>query len=410
MPRVDDTEASGGMRINSNLAALNTHRVLVRNDQATERSLERLSSGLRVRRAADDAAGLGMSEGLRSQVGGMRQAVRNAQEGIDLVRTAEGALGETASLLRRMRDLTVQAANDGAMNDPAREAIQQEIGELAGEITRIGTTTRFNGRSLLDGSYRDTFQVGTDVGETILLVIGGPDEAMDAVGLGVDRVDVTRTGAGPGATATVTPAISDAEGVPTSGRASLAGDFITPGLLEANYRGLTGTITYNGRSFDLAGVDYTGDVTAQDHIDTINVAARAALGTVGMPVVATSLELVFTGDNPGPGSTVADGQRLSMRYSPPGSTDRAIRLIDAAITGISAVRANLGAVENRLEHTVARLGVSVENTSSSLSRIRDTDMAAETTALVRHQVLSQAATAMLASANQRPQGVLRLLN
>ncbi len=184
MPWVGDTEASGGMRINTNLAALNTHRVLVRHDQATERSLERLSSGLRINRAADDAAGLGISEALRSQVGGMRQAVRNAHEGIDLVRTAEGALGETASLLRRMRDLTVQAANDGALNDQARGAIQQEIGELADEVTRIATTTRFNGRPLLDGTYRDTFQVGADVGETILLVIGGPDEAMDAGGLG----------------------------------------------------------------------------------------------------------------------------------------------------------------------------------------------------------------------------------
>ncbi len=226
----------------------------------------------------------------------------------------------------------------------------------------------------------------------------------------MDRVDVTGTGAGPGVTATVTPAISDAEGVPTSGRASLAGDFITAGSLEANYRGLTGTISYNGRTFDLAGIDFTGDVTAQDHIDTINFAARAALATTGMPVVATSLELVFTGDNPGAGSTVADGQRLSMRYSAPVGTDRAIRRIDAAIAQVSSVRANLGAIENRLEHTVARLGVSAENTQSSRSRIQDSDMAAEMTALVRHQVLSQAATAMLASANQRPQGVLRLLN
>ncbi|MDP9389957.1 MAG: hypothetical protein M3P89_00855 [Actinomycetota bacterium] len=140
----------------------------------------------------------------------------------------------------------------------------------------------------------------------------------------------------------MTPAISDAEGVPTSGRASLAGDFITAGSLEANYRGLTGTISYNGRTFDLAGIDFTGDVTAQDHIDTINFAARAALATTGMPVVATSLELVFTGDNPGAGSTVADGQRLSMRYSPPVGTDRAIRRIDAAIAQVSSVRANLG--------------------------------------------------------------------
>jgi flagellin len=399
-----------GVRINTNAAALNTHRMLVRNDQAMGRSLERLSSGLRVNRAADDAAGLAISEGLRSQVGGMRQALRNTQDGISLVRTAEGALSETASVLQRMRDLTVQAANEGALSPDAQEAIQQEFDQLADELTRIATTTRFNGTPLLDGSYRGTFQVGANVGETITIVIGGPGAAMDAESFALTGVDLTRTRAGAAATATMTPAVSDEEGVPTSGRVSLAGDFITPGSLEANYRGLTGTISYDGRTFDLGGVDYTGDVTAQDHIDTINLAARAALGTTGMPVVATSGELVFTGDNPGAGSTIADGQRLSMRYSASLDTGAALRVIDAAVAEVSSVRANLGAIENRLEHTVARLGVAAENTAAGLSRIRDLDMAAEMTVLVRHQVLSQAATAMLAHANQAPQGVLGLLN
>jgi flagellin len=399
-----------GVRINTNAAALHTHRVLARNDAATGRSLERLSSGLRINRAADDAAGLAISEGLRSQVGGLRQALRNSQDGISVVRTAEGALSETATVLRRMRDLTVQAANEGALNAHAQGAIQQEIDQLSDELTRIATTTSFNGTRLLDGTYCGTFQVGAEVGETITVVIGGPGWAMDAEGLELTGIAVTRTGAVSGATATATPAVSDEEGVPTSGRVSLAGDFVTPGSLEAGYRGLTGTISYNGRTFDLAGVDYTGDVTAQDHIDTINLAARAALGTVGMPVVATSGELVFTGDNPGPGSTVADGQRLSMRYAAPVGTDSALRLIDAAAARVSSVRANLGAIENRLEHTVARLGVAAENMAAGLSRIRDLDMAAEMTALARHQVLSQAASAMLAQANQAPQGVLRLLN
>jgi flagellin len=398
-----------GVRINTNTAALHTHRALARNDQAMGRSLERLSSGLRINRAADDAAGLGIAEGLRSQVGGMRQALRNSQDGISVVRTAEGALSETAAVLRRMRDLTVQAANEGALTSSAREAIQQEIDQLSAELTRIATTTAFNGRSLLDGSYHGTFQVGAQVGETITVVIGGPGWGLDAEGFGLAAADVTGAVAGGGATATPTPAVSDEEGTPTSGRVSLAGDFVTPGSLEAGYRGLTGTISYDGRTFDLASVDYTGDVTAQDHIDTINLAARAALGTVGMPVVATSGELVFTGDDPGSGSTIADGRRLSLRYAAPLGTDATLRGIDAAIARVSSTRANLGAIENRLEHTVARLGVAAENTTAGLSRIRDLDMAAEMTALARHQVLSQAATAMLAHTNEAPQGVLRLL-
>jgi flagellin-like hook-associated protein FlgL len=401
-----------GVRINTNTAALNTHRILARNDHAMGRSLERLSSGLRVNRAADDAAGLAISEGLRSEVGGLRQALRNTQDGISVVRTAEGALSETTSVLRRMRDLTVQAANEGALTSQARGAIQQEMDQLSEELTRIATTTSFNGTPLLDGSYHGTFQVGANVGETITIIIGGPGWAMDAEGFGLTGIDVTGAGAaaGSGATATATPAVSDEEGVPTSGRVSLAGDFITPGSLEASYRGLTGKISYNGLTFDLAGVDYTGAVTAQDYIDTINLAARAALGTTGMPVAATSGELLFTGDNPGPGSTIADGQRLSMRYAAPLGTDAALRVIDTAIGRVSSTRANLGAIENRLEHTVARLGVAAENTAAGFSRIRDLDMAEEMTVLVKHQVLSQAATAMLAHAHRAPQGILSLLN
>ncbi|SEL46023.1 flagellin [Blastococcus sp. DSM 46786] len=397
------------MRISTNVAALNTHRVLAGSDRAAGRSLERLASGLRLNRAADDAAELAVAEGLRSRIGGMRQAVRNTHDGISVVRTAEGALAQSTSVLQRMRDLTVQAANDGALDASAKAAVQREIDQLAAELTRIATVTAFNGTPLLDGSYRGTFQVGSEVGETLTVVIGGAGRGMDAEGLGIGGIDVARTAAVSAARATATPAVSDEEGVPTSGRLSLAGDFITPGSLEAAYRDLTGTISYAGRTFDLGTVDYTGDVTAQDHIDTINLAARAALGTAGMPVVATSGELVFTGDNPGPGSTTADGQRLSLRYDPQLDTGTAVRALDTAIRRVGSARADLGAIENRLAHTAARLDVAVENTTASWSRIRDTDMAAEMSTLTRAQVLSQAGTAMLAQAQQSPQGILRLL-
>ena len=397
-----------GVRLNTNTAALSAHRFLSLTDRATGRSLERLSSGLRINRAADDAAGLGISEGLRSGIGGLGQAERNTQDGVNLIRTAEGALTETTSILERMRDLSVQAGNSGALGPQARSAIQSEIGQLEAQLTRISTSTSWNGIPLLDGTYSGTLQVGAGAGETLTIVIGGPGNGMDATGLRLAGIDVTgrSSGGGSGVRATATPAVSAEEGVPTSSRLSLAGNYITPGAMEAAYAALTGTITYNGRSFDLGSVDYTGDVTAQDYIETINVAARAALGTTGYPVAATSGELVVTGDNPGPGSTVADGQRLSLEYGSGG----AIARIDAALRRVTATRAHLGALENRLQHTISRLRVAAENTTAAYARIRDADMAEEMVAFTRHQVLSQAGTAMLAQANQAPQGLLRLLN
>src|SRR5687768_4242131 len=156
------------------------------------KSLEKLSSGFRINRAADDAAGLAISEGLRSQIGGLKVAVRNTQDGISVVQTAEGALTETHSILQRMRDLSVQASNSGGLNDDAKGNIQSEIGQLKSELDRIANTTTFNGKKLLDGSFNANFQVGANAGETIGINI---DRAMGSTGLGVAGVDVTGTGA-----------------------------------------------------------------------------------------------------------------------------------------------------------------------------------------------------------------------
>ena len=160
------------MRIGTNVAALTSHRVLERSDRAVLRSLERLSSGARINNAADDAGGLSVSEGLRSRSSGLRQAGRNTREGIDLVRTAEAALAETTSVLQRMRDLAVQAANDGGLDAAAKDAVQREMDQLSSELTRITTTTTYNGIPLLDGSYRGTFQVGRSPHETPSSVSG----------------------------------------------------------------------------------------------------------------------------------------------------------------------------------------------------------------------------------------------
>ncbi len=190
------------LSINTNVSALNAYRNLSSTQGDLSKSLERLSSGLRINRAADDAAGLAISEGLRAQVNGTKQAVLNAQNGISVVQTAEGALTETHSILQRMRTLSVQAANGGALSSAAQKNVQDEVTELQTELTRIANTTQFNGQKLLNGSYTGVFQVGANVStdDTITVTIG---TAMDAAGLGVAAaaVDVSTTA---GATAGIT--------------------------------------------------------------------------------------------------------------------------------------------------------------------------------------------------------------
>ncbi|GAA2036722.1 flagellin [Pseudokineococcus marinus] len=194
-----------GFQINNNVAAFNAYRNLSVTQNSVSSSLEKLSSGLRINRAADDAAGLAISEGLRSQVGGLKVAVRNAQDGISVVQTAEGALSTSTSILQRMRDLSVQAANDGGLSAEAKSNIQKEVVQLRDELTRIADTTQFNGKKLLDGNYSGAFQVGANGGEQISVAItagaAGSTVAMSAAGLGVATLDVTTAAtAGPPAT------------------------------------------------------------------------------------------------------------------------------------------------------------------------------------------------------------------
>jgi flagellin len=185
-----------GLRINQNISAMNAYRNLSVTDGQMSKSLEKLSSGFRINRAADDAAGLAISEGLRSQVGGLKVAVRNAQDGVNVAQTAEGALNETTSILQRMRDLTVQAQNSGTYGDntdSSVKAIQAEADQLAKELTRIASKTEFNGQKLLDGSYAGNFQIGANAGDTLTVKIDsgtggkGFDALTLAVGTGTDE-------------------------------------------------------------------------------------------------------------------------------------------------------------------------------------------------------------------------------
>ena len=385
------------LRINQNIDALNSYRNLSVTQGQMSKSLEKLSSGYRINRAADDAAGLAISEGLRSQVGGLKVAVRNAQDGVSVVQTAEGALTETHSILQRMRDLAVQASNDGGLNADAKGNIQSEIAQLKSELTRISDTTQFNGTKLLDGTYTGKFQVGANKGETISV---GVSTAMSALGLNVSGVSVTG-GTALAASAGGAPVIGGAAGTVT----------ITAAQLDTldELKNLNGTITIGNKSLDLATVKLTG-ATVDDQRADLLTKINAVFGASGTATGATgAVDLVITGAAGGAGETAQQAATRAVVFSASTGADTAIDAIDAAIKTVSTVRADLGAVQNRFDHTINNLNVAVENLSASESRIRDTDMASEMMSFTRSQILSQAGTAMLAQANQAPQGVLSLL-
>ncbi len=274
------------MIINHNLNAMNAHRNLLTNTVASGKGMEKLSSGLRINRAGDDAAGLAISEKMRGQIRGLDQASRNSQDGISLIQTAEGALNETHAILQRMRELAVQASND-TNNGADRGQIGKEIDQLQKEIDRIADNTEFNTKKLLDGTATTlSFQVGANMNQMITLGI----KSMKAADLGVDKAKVT----------------------------------------------------------------------------------------IDKDTATTTIS-------------------------------KAISTINTAIDTVSTERANLGAYQNRLEHTINNLNTSSENLSAAESRIRDVDMAKEMMEFSKNNILTQAAQAMLAQANQQPQAVLQLL-
>ncbi|MGG1246456.1 flagellin Hag [Bacillus spizizenii] len=288
------------MRINHNIAALNTLNRLSSNNNAGSKNMEKLSSGLRINRAGDDAAGLAISEKMRGQIRGLEMASKNSQDGISLIQTAEGALTETHAILQRMRELTVQAGNTGTQDATDLQAIQDEMDSLIEEIggqdgsKGIADRTQFNGKDLLDGSFSEasgkklTFQIGANGGQQLSVNI----ESMKAEDLGSDAIKIK----------------------------------------------------------DIKVTDFTTN-----------------------------------------------------------SFDDQLAAIDAATNQVSAQRAKLGAVQNRLEHTINNLSASGENLTAAESRIRDVDMAKEMSEFTKNNILSQASQAMLAQANQQPQNVLQLL-
>jgi len=548
------------MRINHNIAALNTHRQLGMNNTNASKNLEKLSSGLKINRAGDDAAGLAISEKMRSQIRGLDMAQKNAQDGISLIQTAEGALNETHSILQRMRELAVQSSN-GTTTDTDRKNIQDELNELTSEINRVGNTTEFNTQKVLNGGIGSndgakitqatsaTVELGavtagtTAAGTTITVdgttfdlgnitttgndaataeqlgnVTAGGVKLSELVNIEVGATGLKFTAKSEGATSKIefsqtaeaaiglaatqvskvgTPATVERHGI--EGATALEGGAVTiaanstftitvgsesavtvtlkndktyatddndPNVAKAASQdlikdlnaalqeaGLSDKVTASlsadnkvqfisetGKDIKLAegtntpltdiGVTVATDTvknieqvvgpgaqgsgfntkfqiganTGQSMSLQINDMRSAALGITG-----NAGQAGFTADNSVTNGTNDIKAEAALNVSNKEDASKAIAVIDKAVASVSAERGKLGAVQNRLEHTINNLGTSSENLTAAESRIRDVDMAKEMMEFTKNNILTQAAQAMLAQANQQPQGVLQLL-
>ena len=344
------------MIIQHNIAAINSYRNLGINQSGLNKNLEKLSSGYKINRAGDDAAGLAISESMRSQINGLNQAAKNAQDAIGLIQTAEGALTEVHSMLQRLTTLASQSAN-GTYNTVARGNLQSEVSELLKEIDRIANNTDFNGIKPLaatGAAGKMTFQIGPSSAETITV----NSQAMTASGI----------------------------------QAAIFADAVDRGV--TNFKVGNNQLALSGTKTDY--ITATGAVGA-NATTAIEDAAGEQLKTpagVDLQKATVASALLPTMNISGTSTVVANA---------------AIDTINAAINAVSSYRATLGAAQNRLEHTVNNLKVTSENITSAESRIRDTDMADEITAFTKNNILMQASQSMLAQSNSVPQGVLSLL-
>ena len=396
------------MVVQHNLTAMNSNRQLAGTTGAQAKSAEKLSSGYRINRAGDDAAGLKISEKMRSQIRGLDKASSNAQDGISLIQTAEGALNEAHSILQRMNELAVQGANDTNENID-RDAINEELDALTTELDRISTTTQFNKQNLLDGSFKDkNLQVGANADQKIKISIGNMNAqtlglrsveknyAPDAqTGTTVKKISYQGTEYSYATSKTMASNISAAKSAFIS---AISGRYTSQNYVQT-YDSDTKSAFYVGIE-DGKRYATKSDAMAAD-IATAKAAMEKAIDNNLNDYIATS---------------AAEAKALS-KYTETGRVsvdnydvaNKSITAIQEAINKVSSQRSSLGAIQNRLEHTVSNLDNVSENTQSAESRIRDTDMASEMVNYSKNNILAQAGQSMLAQANQSTQGVLSLL-
>jgi flagellin len=370
--------------INTNVASLNAQRNLNRSQGLLNQSLERLSTGLRINSAKDDAAGLAISERFTTQIRGLNQAVRNASDGISLAQTSESALGELTNNLQRIRELAVQSVN--ATNSASdRAALNAEVLERIAEVDRIAKQTNFNGVKVLDGSFGTaTFQVGANVGETISVSL---------------TTDVTA-----GALGEIYTSASTAY-------ASVAGDGDRSLAFTGADLTTTGTVVIEAGTSIEDAVGEINSANIQGVQAFLNTAGNIQLVTDQVfTIVETDVPATGTGNDTTLVATAATTNFLDTAgVDTVDNANFAIARIDAALTAVNGLRGNLGAIQNRFESTIVNLQTVSENLSASRGRIQDADFAAETAALTKAQILQQAGVAVLSQANAQPQLALSLL-
>jgi len=395
------------LTVNTNVASLNTQRNLSNSANALSTTMQRLSTGSRINSAKDDAAGLQISNRLGSQISGLNVAVKNSNDGISMAQTAEGALQQSTNILQRMRDLSLQSAN-GSNSDTERTALNDEVTQLKKELDRISNTTTFGGRQLLDGTFGvASFQVGAAANEMISVGIDKMNtESLE--GTYFQKAFTGGTAATSSGVATISIATSAAAGGGTARTVKVdvalkAGDDVTAvntkiaaAINDANIgigisKDASGALQATVKA-DSKGEPAVASITFQD--GTGDKVTGATFGTFNITAAADLVEK----------NTVKD-----IDISNAAGAQSAVLVIDDAIKQIDSQRAELGAVQNRFENTIANLQNIGENVSAAKGRIQDTDYAAETAALSKNQILQQAGTAILAQANQLPQAVLSLL-
>ena len=420
--------------INTNVGALMARTYAAKSASRTETSMERLSSGLRINGAADDAAGLAVANKMKSQMIGIKMAIRNSQDGISLVQTAESGMGEISNMILRMRELAVQMEN-GIYTSKDRDNAQLEVNALLQEIDKIAVNTKFNGVDLLDGNYDQTIRAGNTNSETIRVAI----DALTTAGTSkisshaVEKAETFVVGSG---TVAVSSANSQNELMAFEGTSVVIDTNVWSSTFKDAFKTDslgTFTLTTVGQSgsntlFDLDGK--TGTLTSKAAIvsGAGGVSASRAdtsvgldLATAGSPAsVASSLfqvEVTYTSRD---GTTHVENLELNImdksetslsniEVETTAKATRAVETLDKALEEVSSAQAKLGAIQNRLQHNIDNLSKGAMLTEQSVGRVVDADFATETSNLSKQQILNQAATAMLAQANQSKQSVLSLL-
>jgi flagellin len=388
--------------VNTNVASLNAQRNLSKSSNDLQTSMERLSSGMRINSAKDDAAGLQISNRLTSQINGLAVAQRNANDGISIAQTAEGAMSASTDILQRMRDLALQSAN-GSNSSNDRSALQKEIVALQDELTRIATSTRFGDQQLLDGSYTaQSFQVGSNAGETISMSLASIKDTdlgkVDAQDLAATNYNADNIGI---AAETLTFSVTNAAGT------SALDVKLTVGMgaedvadaINAGAGSIGITATYDASAGTLSFAAENGTTAA-------TVASTVAADAGVFDTSAAALDSSYSDGSSTLGSAIS---AIDISGADGTGAQAALASIDVAIKEIDSQRADLGAIQNRFSYTISNLANIQENISASRGRIQDTDFAVETANMTKNQILQQAGTSILAQANQLPQAALSLL-